>query len=117
MADQIGNQSNQGRRPDLLKMDFPQTSSPSAFTFRPLPSHPTIDKFGAATATNRPKMTLPPRNQIQNLPSMNSVGKLQINGSSYDFTSEDLQDLGEIGKGGRYRQQDDTSKDRNRGGG
>lgn len=31
---------------------------------------------------------------------MTSVGKLQISGSSYDFTSEDLQDLGEIGRGG-----------------
>lgn len=31
---------------------------------------------------------------------MNSVGKLQINGGSYDFTSDDLQDLGEIGRGG-----------------
>lgn len=31
---------------------------------------------------------------------MTSVGKLQISGSTYDFTSDDLQDLGEIGRGG-----------------
>lgn len=33
-------------------------------------------------------------------PSMTSVGKLQIDGKSYDFTADDLQDLGEIGRGG-----------------
>ena len=31
---------------------------------------------------------------------MQSTGKLQLGGKSYDFTSEDLQDLGEIGRGG-----------------
>lgn len=31
---------------------------------------------------------------------MQSTGKLQIDGKSYDFTSDDLQDLGEIGRGG-----------------
>lgn len=28
---------------------------------------------------------------------MNSTGKLQIGGTTYDFTSDDLHDLGEIG--------------------
>lgn len=32
--------------------------------------------------------------------SIQSTGKLQLSGKSYDFTSEDLQDLGEIGRGG-----------------
>lgn len=31
---------------------------------------------------------------------MNSTGKLQIGGKTYDFTSDDLQDIGEIGRGG-----------------
>jgi mitogen-activated protein kinase kinase 4 len=31
---------------------------------------------------------------------MNSSGKLQIDGKTYDFTSDDLQDIGEIGRGG-----------------
>lgn len=30
--------------------------------------------------------------------SMNATGKLKIAGTTYDFTSDDLQDLGEIGK-------------------
>lgn len=32
--------------------------------------------------------------------SIHSTGKLQFDGTVYDFTSEDLQDLGEIGRGG-----------------
>lgn len=32
-------------------------------------------------------------------PSIQSTGKLQLNNEVYDFTSEDLQDLGEIGRG------------------
>lgn len=31
---------------------------------------------------------------------MQSTGKLHFDGKVYDFTSEDLQDLGEIGRGG-----------------
>lgn len=31
--------------------------------------------------------------------SIQSTGKLQLNNEVYDFTSEDLQDLGEIGRG------------------
>lgn len=32
--------------------------------------------------------------------SIHSTGKLKVGGNAYDFTSEDLQDLGEIGRGG-----------------
>lgn len=32
--------------------------------------------------------------------SIHSTGKLKVGGRMYDFTSEDLQDLGEIGRGG-----------------
>lgn len=32
--------------------------------------------------------------------SIHSTGKLQIAGNIYDFTSDDLQDIGEIGRGG-----------------
>ncbi|XP_018577335.1 dual specificity mitogen-activated protein kinase kinase 4 isoform X1 [Anoplophora glabripennis] len=121
MADQIGSQSNQVRRPDLMRIDFSQGSTPAPFVFRPLPSQP-MEKIGVAAASNRPKMTLPTvtknkepslfsrsqpvertkirENKFKTCPSMNSVGKLQINGASYDFTSDDLQDLGEIGRGG-----------------
>lgn len=121
MADQIGNQSNQVRRPDLMRIDFAQASPPAPFVFRPLPSQP-VDKIGVATASNRPKMTLPAvtkakepalfsrsqpvertkirEHKFKTCASMNSVGKLQIHGASYDFTSDDLQDLGEIGRGG-----------------
>lgn len=31
---------------------------------------------------------------------MQSTGKLQFGGKAFDFTSDDLQDLGEIGRGG-----------------
>lgn len=31
---------------------------------------------------------------------MNATGKLQIGGKVFDFTSDDLQDIGEIGRGG-----------------
>lgn len=40
------------------------------------------------------------RERLRMCQSMNSTGKLQLaDGESYDFTAEDLQDLGEIGRG------------------
>jgi mitogen-activated protein kinase kinase 4 len=101
----------------MLKMDFPVPNSNNSIGgFRPLPSQPgaTIDKLGAAAGSNRPKMSLPavPKSAIDPTidrtrdsrfkicQSMNSSGKLQIDGKTYDFTSDDLQDIGEIGRGG-----------------
>lgn len=41
------------------------------------------------------------RDKLRMCQSMQSTGKLQLNPDVvYDFTSEDLQDLGEIGRGG-----------------
>ncbi|XP_050511541.1 dual specificity mitogen-activated protein kinase kinase 4-like [Diabrotica virgifera virgifera] len=111
MADQIDNQpSPVPRRPGMQNIDFSQASNSNAFSFRPLSGG---DKGGVTPATNRPKMSLPPVTKAKEPPiviretklkpcppSMTSVGKLQIKGLSYDFTSEDLQDLGEIGRGG-----------------
>ncbi|XP_068914965.1 dual specificity mitogen-activated protein kinase kinase 4 isoform X3 [Tenebrio molitor] len=119
----MADQPNQVRR-SMLKMDFPVPNSNNSIGgFRPLPSQPgaTIDKLGAAAGSNRPKMSLPTvpksaidptidrtrfgpseRNKIRFkiCQSMNSSGKLQIDGKTYDFTSDDLQDIGEIGRGG-----------------
>jgi mitogen-activated protein kinase kinase 4 len=112
----MADQPNQVRR-SMLKMDFPVPNSNNSIGgFRPLPSQPgaTIDKLGAAAGSNRPKMSLPavPKSAIDPTidrtrdsrfkicQSMNSSGKLQIDGKTYDFTSDDLQDIGEIGRGG-----------------
>ncbi|XP_044253344.1 dual specificity mitogen-activated protein kinase kinase 4 isoform X2 [Tribolium madens] len=122
MADQ---QSNQVRRP-MLSIDLPNSAN-SIGGFRPLPSQPgaTNERLGTAAGSNRPKMSLPTipkstidptidrtrfgpseRNKQQRdsrfkiCQSMNSSGKLQIGGKTYDFTSDDLQDIGEIGRGG-----------------
>lgn len=41
------------------------------------------------------------RDKLRMCQSMQSTGKLQLSPNAvYDFTSEDLQDLGEIGRGG-----------------
>lgn len=41
------------------------------------------------------------REKLRMCQSMQSTGKLQLSPDTvYDFTSEDLQDLGEIGRGG-----------------
>lgn len=41
------------------------------------------------------------RDKLRMCQSMQSTGKLQLSPDTvYDFTSEDLQDLGEIGRGG-----------------
>ncbi|XP_068914967.1 dual specificity mitogen-activated protein kinase kinase 4 isoform X5 [Tenebrio molitor] len=109
----MADQPNQVRR-SMLKMDFPVPNSNNSIGgFRPLPSQPgaTIDKLGAAAGSNRPKMSLPTvpksaidptidRTRFKICQSMNSSGKLQIDGKTYDFTSDDLQDIGEIGRGG-----------------
>ncbi|EFA07934.2 dual specificity mitogen-activated protein kinase kinase 4 isoform X2 [Tribolium castaneum] len=121
----MADQSNQVRRP-MLSIDLPNSVN-SIGGFRPLPSQPgaTSERLGAAAGTNRPKMSLPTiskstvdptidrtrfgpseRNKQQRdsrfkiCQSMNSSGKLQIGGKTYDFTSDDLQDIGEIGRGG-----------------
>ncbi|XP_050297953.1 dual specificity mitogen-activated protein kinase kinase 4 isoform X2 [Anthonomus grandis grandis] len=102
-----------GPRRPLLKMDLPQSSNSSEFQYRPLSGGtPTTDKTQASTSA-RPKMSLPitvkpkepvitrtPETKLKISHSMHSTGKLQIEGSTYDFTSDDLQDLGEIGRGG-----------------
>ncbi|XP_019880983.1 dual specificity mitogen-activated protein kinase kinase 4 isoform X2 [Aethina tumida] len=105
MADQMGNQNNQVKRP-LMRIEFPpQPMAP--FAFRPLPSQP-ADKPSTA---GRPKMSLPKQaadpaidktrdQRFKICHSMHSTGKLKFDGTVYDFTSEDLQDLGEIGRGG-----------------
>nr|CAI5818145.1 unnamed protein product [Callosobruchus analis] len=101
-------------------MEFPQPSNSTSFQFRPLPVQ-NDEIIGSAAATNRPKMVLPTvakskepplvfranrnsrakaRDSKLKTPSITSVGKLQIGNATYDFTSEDLQDLGEIGRGG-----------------
>nr|CAH7748333.1 unnamed protein product [Callosobruchus chinensis] len=101
-------------------MEFPQPSNSTSFQFRPLPVQ-SEEIIGSAAATNRPKMVLPTvakskepplvfrakrnsraktRDSKLKTPSITSVGKLQIGNATYDFTSEDLQDLGEIGRGG-----------------
>ncbi|XP_060523331.1 dual specificity mitogen-activated protein kinase kinase 4-like [Cylas formicarius] len=106
MADQ-----NQGlKKPALLKMDFPQASNSAPFTFRLLSNQQAGEK---AAGLPRSKMNLPvaqkakdpaitrtPESKLKITHSMNSTGKLQIGGTTVDFTSEDLQDLGEIGRGG-----------------
>lgn len=124
MADQSGNSTNPSRRP-LLKMDLPPTQQNMTFSFRPLPNQINITEGSIiCNSTNRPKMTLPknPRAAVDIVhektrfgapekvkirecrfrisQSMQSTGKLQLEGKSYDFTSDDLQDLGEIGRGG-----------------
>ncbi|VEN49879.1 unnamed protein product [Callosobruchus maculatus] len=110
MAEQTGNQTNQARKPTIKKMEFPQPSNSTSFQFRPLPVQ-NEEIIGSAAATNRPKMVLPTvakskepplvfRDSKLKTPSITSVGKLQIGNATYDFTSEDLQDLGEIGRGG-----------------
>lgn len=40
-------------------MDFPQTNNATPFNFRPLSSQSNAEKIGSASATNRPKMSLP----------------------------------------------------------
>ncbi|CAH0563681.1 unnamed protein product [Brassicogethes aeneus] len=118
MADPMGNQNNSVRRPMPLQMEFPKAPAMAPFAFRPLPQQPTSDK---PSPTGRPKMSLPkapmestiektrfaPSDRIKAreqrmkiCQSMHSTGKLKIDNVVYDFTSEDLQDLGEIGRGG-----------------
>ncbi|KAH1025253.1 hypothetical protein HUJ05_010011 [Dendroctonus ponderosae] len=110
------------RKQTLLKMDFPQTSLSNSFPMR-LGSGQPADKGGLAATSSRPKMCLPvtvkPKDpaitrtatrqvdrsrlreaKLKMCHSMNATGKLKIAGTTYDFTSDDLQDLGEIGRGG-----------------
>lgn len=47
-----------GRRAGL-KMDFPQATNATPFNFRPLSSQSGPEKIGTASASNRPKMSLP----------------------------------------------------------
>ncbi|XP_076249968.1 dual specificity mitogen-activated protein kinase kinase 4 isoform X1 [Rhynchophorus ferrugineus] len=118
----MADQNNPAPRKPLLKMDFPQSSNAAPFNFRPLGGAIPSEKLGTASCSNRPKMSLPitakkdpainrtPIRQVERSRlrepklkishSMNSTGKLQIGGTTYDFTSDDLQDLGEIGRGG-----------------
>ncbi|XP_018323966.1 dual specificity mitogen-activated protein kinase kinase 4 isoform X2 [Agrilus planipennis] len=112
MAEQPGN-ANQGRRPPLVKMDFPSQQQ-NNFGFRSLTvqTNSNSDKIvSGGNAANRPKMTLPKvsrpivdttndKNRFKICQSIHSTGKLQLDGKSFDFTSDDLQDQGEIGRGG-----------------
>lgn len=115
MADPIGSQSNTSKgsaRSKLNRMELPpipqnnfqfrplpligNSGSDSASSNRPKPSLPTIPKAVVADpAIDKPKET---RFKINH--SIHSTGKLTFDGKTYDFTSEDLQDMGEIGRGG-----------------
>ncbi|XP_066255469.1 dual specificity mitogen-activated protein kinase kinase 4-like isoform X1 [Euwallacea similis] len=118
----MADQDTPARKPALMKMDFPQANS-SAKPFAIRPFCPTAEKPGLPSSSVRTKMSLPitskpkdpaitrtPTRQVDRSKtreaklkichSINSSGKLQIGGTTYDFTSDDLQDLGEIGRGG-----------------
>lgn len=91
-------------------MDIPTTPTNNSFGFRSLPEVNSDETNLAA----RPKMTLPKVSkavvEINNdktrdcrfriSQSIQSTGKLQLDGKIFDFTSDDLRDLGEIGRGG-----------------
>lgn len=110
MAEQPSTNQGTPRRP--LRMPLPPPPQNNSFQFQPLPGTLPI-----ATNSNRNKMFLPkipkgapvetsndkdrtwePKFKIS--PSMQSSGKLQFGDEVFEFTSEDLQDLGEIGRGG-----------------
>nr|XP_012221017.1 PREDICTED: dual specificity mitogen-activated protein kinase kinase 4 isoform X2 [Linepithema humile] len=122
MAENQGNSSGQERRRQL-KLSF-QTQS-NNLSFANSTNSSLLNSTGATACppiSSRSSMPLPlpklpvrPRNMLQQqefLPdkardklrmcqSMQSTGKLQLSSDViYDFTSEDLQDLGEIGRGG-----------------
>ncbi|KAL3272866.1 hypothetical protein HHI36_014327 [Cryptolaemus montrouzieri] len=121
---------NPGRRLMRMDLNLPSQPQHqnSNFQFRPLPTMgPTSStEVGLAASSIRPKMSLP---SIPKAPldttldktryrhksktktksrdarfkichNMHSTGKLTFDGTTYDFTSEDLQDMGEIGRGG-----------------
>lgn len=56
-----------GRRAGL-KMDFPQTNNATPFNFRPLSSQSNAEKVATASASNRPKMSLPVVTKNKELP-------------------------------------------------
>ncbi|KAK0168812.1 hypothetical protein PV327_002579 [Microctonus hyperodae] len=75
----------------------------------PVPSRPILP-LPLTQTSGRSRITLPQsggyfpdkaRDKLRMCQSMQSTGKLQLSPDTvYDFTSEDLQDLGEIGRGG-----------------
>lgn len=112
MAEQSGNNPSSGVRRMELKLP-----SQNSFGFKSIPNtQPPL-------TGNRPKMVLPklggqitdsvnnrarvvpcdrskPRDAKFKMAPMQSAGKLHFSGKTFDFTSDDLQDLGEIGRGG-----------------
>ncbi|XP_017786916.1 PREDICTED: dual specificity mitogen-activated protein kinase kinase 4-like isoform X2 [Nicrophorus vespilloides] len=115
MADQSGNPSNVRR--NVLRMDIPRQPLHSTFGFKPLPGqNNTAPNITDPTIMNNSRAMLLPRNPLE-LPAeklrafkepkfriphqIQSTGKLKFSqNEKYEFTSEDLQDLGEIGRGG-----------------
>lgn len=109
MAEQAGNSSNQGRRqstpqmPPFMRLDIQTTQSVNPNTARPKMSLPKVPRVQTDPFSERARFGPSERTKIRErfkiCQSIQSTGKLQLHGEVYDFTSEDLQDLGEIGRG------------------
>lgn len=85
--------SNSSKLRSKLQLNF---NSPTAPTAAPLYSSVTHSASAPSLAS------MGHRTQIERLRSqggLESAGKLQISGQTYEFTSDDLIDLGEIGRG------------------
>lgn len=100
----LGMSMTPGKR-KILDLQFGGPSGDGGAAFMPFTSKlPEHSSSGTARQRVQPRAirdVLPdnPRNRIY--PSMQSSGKLQFSASEvYDFTADDLQDLGEIGRGG-----------------
>lgn len=90
MAENSNQSSQRVRKPGLKKMDFPSS-------FRLPTSQSTSNNTNNADAIVK---SIDPTLDFTRFKMCHSTGKLQIGGTIYDFTADDLQDLGEIGRGG-----------------